>query len=354
MGSDNNDSVVDSGAEDVTKPSLFERVVSWENLLGAYHDARKGKRTRLSVMLFEAERERNLLRLQQEMRDGTFQCGRYREFTVYEPKERAIKALPFRDRVMQHAIYRVITPLFDREFVDNSFACRVGKGTKKAVDLAASLIRKESCAWYLYCDVSKFFSSIRHSILKDLISRRITEAPLLLLIAKVIDSTPGDRGVPIGNLLSQLFANIYLHELDFFVYHSIRPVKYVRYMDDFVLFFRTKDSAKVAKANIESFLSVSLDLQLNDRSRVGRLRDGITFCGVIMNERVLKRRSRNLRMIQRKVRAWMGGKMADRDLLAVLGSSIGLVKDTKSACVLNKAYVDLIGHILNGRGGGSY
>ena len=310
---------------------LFEKVTSWENILGAYESARKCKKTRLSVMEFEKEREKNLLRLQEEMRTLAYRTGKYRHFKVYEPKERSIASLPFRDRVMQHAVYRVINPVFDKGFLSGSYACRKGKGSHEAILKVASCMKKQGFEWYLYCDISHFFASIDPKVLKSLIARKIKEPSLLALLYEVIDSSRRSSGMPIGNLLSQLFANIYLHELDFFAAHSIRPKGYARYMDDILIFFETKGEARKAQGEIADFLKKSLHLRLNKRAKVGRFKDSVTFCGAIIKQESIRRKRGALAKVARKISAWEKGKLEDKDIDAILGSSIGLCKGTKSS-----------------------
>ena len=315
--------------------NLMDEVCSWENLVQAYYSARKCKRTRLSVLEFEKNRERNLLTLQDELSSGTYRTGKYRRFKIYEPKERDIMSLPFRDRVAQHAIYRVIEPIFDRSFHPGSFACRKGRGTKAALERAARAMRKKGCEWYLYCDISKFFASIDIAVLKKLIARKIKDERLLNIIGGILDSTRQEKGMPIGNLLSQLFANVYLNELDFHVAHSVKPRGYVRYMDDIIAFFDSKDAAKKARDDIEKFLREKLRMSLNGRTRVGRSRDRLAFCGALVRINGMRKKRAALNRAKRKVHAWKRGAMRDCDIVAVLGSCLGFCKGTRTAELLN-------------------
>lgn len=276
--------------------SLWPRVVSFSNLTGAAHAAALGKRFRPDVAAFLLDLEGEVLRLQRELADGSYAPGPYRCFEVREPKPRLISAAPFRDRVVHHALTRVLEPIFERRFTRDSFACRRGFGTHRALAQA-----KEGCRRFRYalkCDVVKFFASIDHELLKALLGRVVKCQRTLDLAARVIDCSsaqpeaaayfPGDdlftphvrrRGLPLGNQTSQFFANVYLNPLDHFVSRVLEPCLYVRYVDDFVLFGDDKDGLRDMRARIEEFLC---DLRLRNhprKSRVYRTQDGLTFLG---------------------------------------------------------------------------
>ncbi len=230
---------------------LFEKVCTFENLHESYLRARKGKRFKADVDSFSYNLERELVRLERELKDGSYQPGEYRQFMIREPKERLISAAPFRDRVVHHAIHQVIEPIFDTRFIHDSYACRVGKGTHAAVRRFRQFLRHNR--YVLKCDVQKYFPSVDHQILLALVRRRIKDERLMSLITQIVSHRPPDplsdvpqwfpgddifaplerrRGIPIGNLTSQFFANIYLHELDAYVKFQLREKYYIRYVDD--------------------------------------------------------------------------------------------------------------------------
>ena len=231
---------------------LFERISALENLIPAGKAALRGKRMRPPGAIFLAEFEKEVFALHEELWAGTYRHGGYNYFTIHEPKERLVAAAPFRDRVVHHAIVRVIEPIFERRFIEDSFACRRGKGSHAAMRRAAEFARRWPYA--LKCDVRKYFPSIDHEVLMRLLQRVIADERLLGLMRHILDShadgqrqqwTPGGdlfdvqilkRGLPIGNLTSQFFANVYLNPLDHFVKHELRVKGYLRYMDDFLLF----------------------------------------------------------------------------------------------------------------------
>jgi retron-type reverse transcriptase len=229
--------------------NLWQQVVSFENLLAAAQAAARGKRKRPDVARFLMNLEGELAKLREELLDGSYQPGQYRSFLVRDPKRRMISAAPFRDRVVHHALTRVIEPIFEKRFTADSYACRKGFGTHKA--LAVARRGAHRFQYVLKCDIRKYFPSIDHEILKGLLARVIKCRPVLDLAARIIDGSnpqeeaaayfPGDdlftpserrRGLPLGNQTSQFFANVYLNSLDYFVRQQLRPGGYVRYVDD--------------------------------------------------------------------------------------------------------------------------
>lgn len=260
-----------------TYNNLYPEIYSFDNLHAAYLRARRGKRDRIEVQRFELDLEGSLIQLQNELIWGMYKTGAYRKFTVTEPKERIVAALPFRDRVVQHAIVGVIEPIWERRFIADSYACRPGKGTHKGADRAQAMLRQvkreHGNVCTLKADISKFFYNIDHGIVKTLIRRRIRCRRTLALIDEIVDSTaaPGDArpvGLPIGNLTSQLFANVYLHELDEFAKHGLREKHYMRYMDDFCVVHHDKAHLHKVRAQMERFLWDRLRLKTNAKTQV--------------------------------------------------------------------------------------
>ncbi len=252
-------------------PSLFDQIIAFENLHRAALRSRKGKRHRKEVAAFFANLEENLIQLQNELIWHQYRVGRYRNFYVYEPKKRLVAALPFRDRVVQHAIVNVIEPLFDQRFIDDSFACRSSKGTHAGADRAQQFIRivqrNYGQPYVLKADIYHYFASIDHDIAKQLLARRISCQKTLQLLSDIIDSSPG-KGIPLGNLTSQLVANIYLHELDWFAKHVLHIRYYIRYMDDFVITHHDKKQLQIWRQAIEGFLWRELRLKTNNKTQV--------------------------------------------------------------------------------------
>ncbi|PKO60370.1 MAG: RNA-dependent DNA polymerase, partial [Betaproteobacteria bacterium HGW-Betaproteobacteria-17] len=234
---------------------LWPEVTAFANLLLAFRKARRGKRGRPAVAAFEYDLESNVLALQAELRDGSYRPGPYASFTIHEPKRRLISAAPFRDRVAHHALMNVIGPLFERQFIFDTYANRVGKGTHAALDRCTEYMRRFE--YVLPLDVRQFFPAIDHAVLLNILGRTIADERTLELAARIIAGGVGvqaheydmvyfpsddlfavnrPRGLPIGNLTSQFWANVYLNGLDHCVKRELKCRGYVRYVDDVLLF----------------------------------------------------------------------------------------------------------------------
>lgn len=234
---------------------MYQALTSWGNLQLAYHKAAKGKRGQPNVAAFEHHLEENLWQLQDELRQKTYRPGRYTNFTIYEPKRRLISAAPFRDRVAHHALCNLIEPIFERSFISDSYANRVGKGTHRALDRCQQFARRYR--YVLSCDIRQFFPSVDHAILQSILAPKIDDPDVLWLIDQILVGGGGvlseqytmvyfagddllasqrPRGLPIGNLTSQFWANCYLNPFDHFIKQELRCKGYVRYVDDFLLF----------------------------------------------------------------------------------------------------------------------
>ena len=239
---------------------MFDQLCSWDNLYLAYRLAAKGKRGRYAAAAFEHRLEDNLFDLQEELRAQTYRPGAYHSFYIHEPKKRLISAAPFRDRVVHHALCNLIEPIFERSFIYDSYANRVGKGTHRALNRCQQFMRRYR--YVLQCDICQFFPSIDHAILRDILARKIDDERVLWLIDRILASGAGvlsdeydmvwfegddllaalrPRGLPIGNLTSQFWANCYLNPFDHFVTRELSNAAqgrsaYLRFVDDFIVF----------------------------------------------------------------------------------------------------------------------
>jgi len=246
-----------------THKNLFKQVCEIKNLNKAYLKARKGKNGSEEVLEFTFNLEAELIKLQDELIKGIYKTGEYRHFIIFEPKERKISALPFRDRIVHHAICSIIGPIFEGKFIYDSYACRKGKGTHKGINRIQKFIRKTGDNHYvLKCDVSKYFQSVDKETLKLILRKKIADIKLLDLIDNIIDSSK--EGIPIGNLTSQLFANIYLNNLDEYIKYELKIKYYVRYMDDFLIIKKSKEELNEDKEKIRVFL-LSMRLTLHPK-----------------------------------------------------------------------------------------
>jgi len=258
--------------------NLYDKAFTPEALFAAFVDARKNKRATHSCYQFEKRLGSNLAALHAELADGSYTLMPYNTFQVFEPKQRTIHAPAFRDRVVQHAIYRVTQPIFDVTFIDQSFACRPGKGTHGAADYAqAAMQQVPRDSYILQMDIRKFYYRIDRAILRSLIERKIKDRRLVdLMMRFALHEQP--TGVPIGNLLSQLYALIYLNAMDHFIKRALGVRHYARYVDDFALIGLTRTQALDYRARIARFLTDELHLELS-RSSIHRVSRGINFVG---------------------------------------------------------------------------
>lgn len=273
-----------AGKMPVAPPTLFERVVAWDNLVAAYREARKGKRRSPEVAAFDADAFANLVNIHEHLLRGIWKPGEPRRFWVRDPKWREITAPPFPDRIVHHAIVRIIEPLFERRFVHDSYACRTGKGTHQAVRRTQSFLRGAVRTWpqpyIVKVDVKSYFASIDHDVLMERISRVIRDQATLHLLRTIFAGYGFDGGVglPVGALTSQLAANILLDALDHRIKDDWGVREYVRYMDDMVLVVPDKASAVRLLDAITDELA-ALGLRPNPKSGYWPLKRGVDFCG---------------------------------------------------------------------------
>jgi RNA-directed DNA polymerase len=273
---------------------LMERVLDRETLREAYARASRGKRTKRDAVAFGMQLDENLAGLARDLAAGTYTVGPYHQFTIFDPKQRLITAPCFRDRVLHHAVILVCEPVFERFLIADTFACRRGKGREAAVERARHFARRHP--WFLKLDIRKYFDSIDHEVLLGLLARKFKDRRLLDLFGRTVDSyevAPG-RGVPIGSLTSQHFANFYLGWLDRFVKEDLRAGGYVRYMDDFVVWGENRTWLSIVRHRVAEFLERELSLGLKPEPYINRCRIGMDFLGnrVYPSHVTLNRRGR--------------------------------------------------------------
>jgi RNA-directed DNA polymerase len=322
---------------------LWKQIVAWPNLQLAYHRCRRRKRYRPAALQFDFQWEDNLVLLQQELASGTWQPGPYHNFRIRDPKPRLISAAPFRDRIVHHAVVNVLEPLYERRFTPDSYACRKGRGTHRAWRRAQQLLRKYP--YYLKTDLVKFFPNVDHEVLLTMLRRRLREAPLRELIRRIVASGaglldreasrhwfPGDdlfavlrpKGLPIGNLTSQFFANVLLDPIDHLVREAWHVPGYVRYADDLVLFADSKAALWHWRDALRDAL-IPLRLRLHpDKTIVAPSVDGLNFLGLRLfpegrwlQQRTIRRFVRRRRALQRGYEAGeLRGHQIEQSLVA--------------------------------------
>lgn len=340
-----------------TVKNIYEKIYDFDNIYNAYLNARKGKRFRDEVLEFSSNLEENIIDIQNELMWKTYSVGRYRQFVITVPKKRLIMALCFRDRVIQWAIHRQIYPLFDKRFIDDSYGCRDGKGTLAAVNRLQYWLkqayRSEDDYYYLKLDISKFFYSVNHDILMNILKKTIADEDTLNLLRTIISSEsniglpdgfisdcyPTDEagaisGLPIGSLTSQMFANIYLNELDQFCKHELKIHYYIRYMDDIIILHKDKQELHKIKSAIENFINERLGLCLNNKTAIRPVTMGIEFVGYRVWGSHKKLRKKSVIKMKQRIKEiqhlYKIGSIEFSDVKATMASYFGILKHCDS------------------------
>ena len=304
--------------------NLYGKLYSMKNLRLAYWKARKGKGTKWYVKEFESDLEKNLLQLQKELLSITYEPKPLKQFIIKDPKTRVISASNFRDRVVHHALCNIIEPIFEKTFIHDSYANRKNKGTHAALNRFDQFKRKVShngkllpsakdnnmvYGYVLKADIKHYFDSVDHEIMMRTISRKIQDEKVLWLTEKILDNhhyqTSG-KGMPIGNLTSQFFANVYLNELDYFIKHELKAKYYIRYVDDFVILHKSKEALELYKAQINEFLkTIKLELHMQ-KSKVIPLHKGVNLLGFRIFYKYKLPKKSNIRRIEHRIKTFIG------------------------------------------------
>lgn len=312
--------------------TLVEAMADYANVQKAYNKARKCKRYRKDVLIFTKDKEDNLETVRNDILGLSYEPSEYRYFKVYEPKERQIMALPFYDRVVQHAINNVLEPIFNQRFIFHSYACRKTKGMHAASDTLQEWLYEwqkfhpDQPLYAIKADIHHYFQSINHDVLKAEIRKVIKDAGALVLIDKIIDHNgqmPDGVGIPVGNLTSQLFANIYLNKLDQYIKHTLGAKHYMRYMDDFILLSPDKEQLRRWLADIERFLRDELKLELNPKTTILAAKNGIDFVGYKHRATHRKVRPDSVKRIKKTIKKYESGKITKEQLQKSIASWTG-------------------------------
>lgn len=277
------------GRRVIVHSGTFQNIISLENLFLSWREFSKGKRSKIDVQEFELCLEDNIFAIYEELRSGAKRRIEYEQFYITDPKPRIINKTSVAERLIHQAIYLILMPIFDQTFIFDSYSCRKDKGTHKAFERLAEIARCQSknyfgSCWALKCDIKKFFHSIDHEILIKLLSRRVADKKLMDLLTEIIKSFEYSqgRGMPLGNLTSQLFANIYMDPLDKFVKHKLKAKYYLRYADDFMILADNREVLQDYLREIESFLADRLKLSLHpDKITFRKLNWGLDFVGYV-------------------------------------------------------------------------
>lgn len=286
----------------------FNYITSSENLFLSWEKFRRDKRHKPDVAWFERNLESNIFELQAMLKSRQYKHDTYLPFTIYDPKQRQISKATVADRVVHQALVQATEPLFEQRFIYDSYSCRKNKGTHAALNRLRTMLRRESknntrTVYGLKLDIRKFFASVDHNILYGLVTKQVTDSKTQRLLQQIICSfeTQSGKGIPLGNLTSQLFANIYLHELDWFMKHTLQVKNYIRYCDDFVIVSRYREALVELVDLVETFVSHALKLHIHpNKVYVRSWHQGIDFLGYVvkLNCTVLRTKTKK-RMIAR-------------------------------------------------------
>lgn len=290
----------------------FKEIISLDNLLTAWQEFVRGKRNKADVQLFGRHLAERLTVLHEDLAGKAYRHGGYYAFSITDPKPRSIHKAKVVDRVLHHAVYRLLYPFFDNAFIYDSYSCRRERGTHKAMEQfkrfssKVSLNHTRTC-WVLKCDIKKFFASVDQTILLGILATYIRDPDILWLLQEIISSfhsTQPGKGLPLGNLTSQLLVNVYMHEFDYYVKHNLKGRHYIRYADDFVLVSADKTWLEAQIPKIETFLREVLCLSLHpDKVYIRSLASGVDFLGWVHfpDHRVL--RPATARRMRKRIRA---------------------------------------------------
>ena len=322
---------------------LFDRLLSFENWLMASRKAFRGKTDRQTVARFYFNLENELLNLKNELTTGSYTPKDFKIFEIREPKVRKICSSDFRDRVVHHAICNVIEPVFDRRLVYDTYACRTGKGSHAALRRCQEFSRNHE--YFLKCDIRKYFDTIDHEVLKGLLRRILKDRRLLTLLDQIIDhGVPGNlpgKGLPIGNLTSQHFANLYLGELDHHLKERLRLKGYLRYMDDFICFGRDKAELHQLLTEIRRFTGEVLRLELKDKVvRIAPVTEGVPFLGFRIYPNLIRLQRVNLVRFRKKLKkkevAYQEGRLSQPELVASVNCMIAHLSHANATALRRK------------------
>ena len=372
---------MENGREYSVITDVFDQICDFDELMKAHRNARKGKRYRGDVLRFTNDLEGNIINLSNHLRWESYEVGPYHPFYVHEPKTRLVMSLQYPDRVVQWSIYDKLYPFYDKMMIEDSFACRRNKGSHKAADRLQYWLRqvdrKPQKWYYLKLDISKYFYRVDHAVLEEILSRRIKDERLMRLLHKIIncedtrfglpagmspDDCPEDLwlwdvGMPIGNLTSQLFANIYLNELDQFCKHKLHTHFYVRYMDDIIILSPDKGQLAEWKQEIAVFLEDNLRLSLNKKTAIRPISLGIDFVGykIWATHRKLKKQTarRMIRHVATMCDLMAAGEMSEEEFRRVAASYGGVMQHCNSYGMrtkMNSFYIEYRRKISEAKG----
>ena len=313
----------------------FDNYLTYEKLMGAHLKARKGKGYRKEIIEFNLKQEEYIIWLLEQLQTQKYRHGGYTTFFITEPKLRKIEKSRYIDRIVHRWIVdNFLEPAFVPQFINTSYACLKNKGMHRACLYVQKTMQHCTKIWNEYyilkMDVAKYFDNINKEILFKIIQKKIKDKKIIWLIKEILYSQKREKGLEIGNYTSQMFANIYLNEVDQFIKHKLHIKYYCRYLDDSIVIVKTKKEAKNALKKIQKFLNENLKLELNNKTQIFKNKQGVNFCGYKINEYRLKIRDKGKRKLKKKVKKLKEkiklGKMTSREAHKYLAGHMGYIK----------------------------
>ena len=313
----------------------YDKNLTYENLMRAHIQSRKGKGYRKEIILFNLKQEEYIMWLKEQLETGKYKHGGYTVFYITEPKLRKIEKSRYIDRIVHRwYVNSFMEKYFVLQFIQTSYACIKRKGMHKATLDLQKAMKKCKTKWNNYyilkMDIKKYFENINKEIMYKILQRKIKDKKVLWLTKEIIYSNEGKTGLPIGNYTSQIFANIYLNELDQYLKHKLKCKYYFRYMDDSIILVKTKQEAKQILEKIRGFLKTNLELELNSKTQIFRDKQGVNFCGYKINEHRLKIRDKGKRKLKKKVKELKykikQGEITSKEAKKYLAGHLGYIK----------------------------
>ena len=313
----------------------FYKHLTFEKLMEAHIKSRKGKGYRKEIIEFNLKQEEYIMWLYEQLSEGKYKHGGYTEFYVTEPKLRKIEKSRYIDRIVHRwLVDNFLAPTFVPMFITTSFACLKERGMHRACFYVQNTMKHCKKIWDEYyilkMDVAKYFDNIDKSILFNILKRKIKDEKLLWLIKEILYAQPREKGLEIGNYTSQMFANIYLNEIDQYIKQELKIKYYCRYLDDSIVIVKTKQEAKEALGKIQEFLKNNLELELNKKTQIFKSKQGVNFCGYKINEYRLKLRDKGKRKLKKKVKKLKSqikeGKISSKEAKKYLVGHLGYIQ----------------------------
>lgn len=315
--------------------NVYYKNLTYEKLLKAHLDARKGKGSRKEIILFNLKQEEYIKYLLEKLENKTYKHGGYTVFYVTEPKLRKIEKSKYMDRIVHRwLVDNILKPYFIPRFIQTTYACIEGRGMHKACLDMQEMMKHCTRIWNNYyilkMDIAKYFDNIDKKILLNILKKRIKDKDVMWLINEILYANKREKGLEIGNYTSQMFANIYLNEYDWYVKRNLHITYFSRYMDDSIILVKTKQEAIQALENIKRFLKENLHLELNSKTQIFKSSQGVNYCGYKINEYRLKIRDKGKKKLKKKIKYLRyeikNGRMTSKDAKRYLAGHLGYLK----------------------------